>query len=55
MELRVNLELEVQQLRLRIVALEARAIEAERQTRNLGWSVLMTTAFACAAIVRSFF
>jgi hypothetical protein len=54
MELRMNPDEEVQWLRLRILALEAKASEAEGQIRNLGWGMLFLLAVACADFIRIF-
>jgi hypothetical protein len=54
MELRMNPDEEVQWLRLRILALEAKASEAERQIRKLGWGMLFLLAVACADFIRIF-
>jgi hypothetical protein len=50
----MNLEEEVQWLRLRVVTLEAKASEAEHQFRKLGWGMLLLLAVACADFIRAF-
>ena len=50
----MNLEEEVQWMRLRVVALETKAREAERQIRALIWGMLLLVAVACADFIRIF-
>ena len=50
----MNLEDEVQWMRLRVVALETKASEAQRQIRALSWGVGLLLAIACADDVRIF-
>jgi len=52
--LKMNLEDEVQWMRLRVVALETKASEAQRQIRALSWGVGLLLAIACADVIRIF-